>query len=151
MFSKKACRLSVCFTNAKRKAVNDYWMNKEAINTKHLVIPAHRFDPNSQDMLISINTPIIARVSDAELEIANNETFVVKNIKKNAIILCNGLEIDKKDFNKYFYVAYCMTIHKSQGSSFSEEYTIYEWRMLDKRLRYVALSRATDIKNINIV
>ena len=150
-FSKKVCRKSVCFTNAKRKAVNEYWMKKEALTTKHLVIPGHKFDPNSQDMKICINTPIIARVSDAELEIANNETFVVKDIKKNIIVLCNGLQIDKKDFNKYFYVAYCLTIHKSQGCTFSEEYTIYEWRLLDKRLRYVALSRATNIKNINII
>ena len=44
-----------------------------------------------------------------------------------------------------------ITIHKSQGASFNFPYTIHEWNRLNKRLRYVALTRATDKKFINII
>ena len=55
-----------------------------------------------------------------------------------------------EDFTKMFYVAYCVTIHKSQGQTYDHSYTIHEWSMLDERLKYVALSRATQKKFINI-
>ena len=50
-----------------------------------------------------------------------------------------------------FYVAYCITVHKSQGSTFRHEYTIHEFEKFDNRLKYVALSRSSNIKNINIL
>jgi hypothetical protein len=42
------------------------------------------------------------------------------------------------------------TIHKSQGASFNNKYTIHEWNRLDRRLKYVALSRATNENNVKI-
>ena len=54
-------------------------------------------------------------------------------------------------FQKLFYVAYAITTHKSQGETFNEPYTIHEWQHMDERLRYVALTRATTIENINIM
>jgi hypothetical protein len=41
-------------------------------------------------------------------------------------------------------------IHKSQGASFDKKYTIHEWARLDRRLKYVALSRATNENNVKI-
>ena len=55
------------------------------------------------------------------------------------------------EFTKLFYVAYCITIHKSQGQTYNQSYTIHEWEMLDDRLKYVAISRATQKKFINIM
>jgi len=52
-----------------------------------------------------------------------------------------------------FYVAYAITIYKSQGSTFDYPYTIHEYGhpMFDDRLKYVSLSRATSIEHINII
>jgi ATP-dependent exoDNAse (exonuclease V) alpha subunit len=50
-----------------------------------------------------------------------------------------------------FYVAFCLTIHKSQGATFDKPYTIHEFDKLDKTLKYVAMSRATKKQIINIV
>ena len=50
-----------------------------------------------------------------------------------------------------FYVAYAITIHKCQGETYDTPYTIHEWERLNKRLKYVALSRATDKNLINII
>jgi ATP-dependent exoDNAse (exonuclease V) alpha subunit len=48
-------------------------------------------------------------------------------------------------------VAFATTIHKSQGATYNFPYTIHQFNRLDERLRYVALTRATDMKFINIV
>ena len=39
-----------------------------------------------------------------------------------------------------------MTIHLSQGKTFDEPYNINDWEKLDKHLRYVSLTDATDLK-----
>ena len=150
-FDKKHCRLSLAFTNIKRKYINDIWMDREAKDNKFIFVPKHPFDDNSQDMKICEGTPIIARKNELAKDILNNETFTIKNIKKNVFILDNDIEITKDEFAKLFYPAYCITTHKSQGQTFNEAYTIYEWDRFDKRLKYVALSRSTNKNHINII
>ena len=61
------------------------------------------------------------------------------------------MDIPIKDFQRLFYVAYCITVHKSQGETYNEPYTIHEFERFDGRLKYVALSRATDFRLINIL
>ena len=99
--------------------------------------------------------PVIARVNNKQYEIVNNQTFVITkvNFSNETIELTNDGEdvsIDFNEFQRLFYVAYCITIHKCQGCSFREKYCIHEFERLNKRLRYVALSRSSDIKHINI-
>ena len=54
------------------------------------------------------------------------------------------MSISFDEFQKLFYVAWCITIHKSQGSTFNHEYTVHEMEhpRFDNRLKYVALSRS---------
>jgi ATP-dependent exoDNAse (exonuclease V) alpha subunit len=100
--------------------------------------------------------PIISRRNNRDLGIYNNETFTIKEIRRNDDVIIIFDE-DKEqpipivEFTKMFNVAYCMTCHRVQGSTFDEPYTIYEWEKFDERLRYVALSRSTDINLINII
>ena len=49
------------------------------------------------------------------------------------------------------YPAYCITIHCSQGQSYDDAYTIHEWWRLTDKLKYVALTRATNKDLINII
>ena len=62
------------------------------------------------------------------------------------------IAFDIQDFKKMFYPAYCITVHVSQGCTFDKPYTIYDWSHshMDKSAKYVALSRATSIDNIQI-
>ena len=68
--------------------------------------------------------------------------YFMNNERKSNILLSK--------FQEYFYPAYCITIHKSQGQTYNFPYTIHEYERLTKKLKYVALTRATDIKFINI-
>jgi ATP-dependent exoDNAse (exonuclease V) alpha subunit len=97
--------------------------------------------------------PIIARKTTDKYDIMNNETFTILDIDEdNFIINVNGknISIDTKEFTDVFHLSFAMTVFKSQGQTFNENYCIYEWERFDKRMKYVALSRSTDLKYIHI-
>ena len=51
---------------------------KRAPKTKALVIPKHKYDPNSQEMKLFVNTPLIARKTSKILNIMNNQMGKLK-------------------------------------------------------------------------
>jgi ATP-dependent exoDNAse (exonuclease V) alpha subunit len=111
-------------------------------------------DENSQDVVLYPKLPIICKKNDKEMELINNEQFVVTKLTPDTVYFKNEereLKIGVNKFQEFFYPAYCITIHKSQGQSYNFPYSIHEWNRLDKRLKYVALTRSTDIKFINII
>jgi len=97
----------------------------------------------------------MAYKTNNKMNIVNNERFVIDTIINGVIYYSNNMkkqqEIKVDEFQNYFYVAYAATIHKSQACTFDFSYTIHEWEKLDTRLKYVALSRATNKKKINIM
>ena len=58
--------------------------------------------------------------------------------------------IKHTDF-KHFDMAYCITCHVSQGSTYNFPYSIYEYKYFDKKLLYTAMSRSTNKSNINFI
>jgi ATP-dependent exoDNAse (exonuclease V) alpha subunit len=103
--------------------------------------------------------PVIARRHAKQYDTVNNETFIISQIDfKNEIITVTDncekfVDVPVKDFQKMFYPAFAITIYKSQGSTFDYPYTIHEFNhpRFDRRLKYVAMSRATNFENINII
>ena len=99
--------------------------------------------------------PVIARKNNKELNIFNNETFTIKEIRRKEDVITvedygKTQEVPIPVFTKMFNVAYCITSHKSQGSTFDEPYTVHEFERFDERMKYVALSRSSSIEHINI-
>jgi ATP-dependent exoDNAse (exonuclease V) alpha subunit len=105
-------------------------------------------------MTLCVGMPLIARINKKSFNVVNNETFVIEAIKQDIIVIRNTLkekvEIPINKINRFFYLGFCVTIHKSQGQTFNEPYTIHEFNRLDSRLKYVAFSRASLIDNICI-
>jgi ATP-dependent exoDNAse (exonuclease V) alpha subunit len=98
--------------------------------------------------------PIIYKKNDEGMELINNEQFIISKLTSGMVHFKNDekeLKISIDKFQEYFYPAYCITIHKAQGASYNFPYTIHEHSRLDKRLKYVALTRSCDIKFINII
>jgi ATP-dependent exoDNAse (exonuclease V) alpha subunit len=156
-FKNKITDIGICFTNEMRMIRNKIKMD-EVIRRKRekpLELKGLDYDPNSQDVRLCAGMPVIARRNNRDLNIYNNETFTIKEIRRKEDIIIvfdedREQEIPIPEFVKMFNVAYCLTCHRVQGSTFDEPYTIYEFERFDERLRYVALSRATDINLINI-
>ena len=125
-----------------------------------LELPKLHYDKNSQNVRLLTKMPIIARINAKDYDIFNNETFTIKKIDLDSQIISitddvqterPPIEIPIKDFQRLFNVAYCITVCRSQGSTYNHDYTLHEFDRYDNRMKYVALSRATDIKHINIV
>jgi ATP-dependent exoDNAse (exonuclease V) alpha subunit len=149
--------LHISFTNKTRKEINHKIMDKviKQKKKKYLELKALPYDGNSQDVKLIAGTPVIARVNNRQLDIVNNQTFVITkvNFSNSTIELDDDGEsvtVEFDCFQRLFYVGYCLTIHKCQGCTFNQSYTIHEFDRLDKRLRYVSLSRSTNLKHINI-
>ena len=86
----------------------------------------------------------------------NSDTGKVVGFDNNNIIIKidgvdDDVEISHDHFGKAFYPAYCIKVHKSQGITIEEPYTIHDWEDMDNRLKYVAMSRTTTAKHINIL
>ena len=157
-FKNKMTNRHICFTNKKRMTINKMEMDRmiKLKKVKAFELEGLNYDPNSQNVRLCAGMPIIARRNNKELNIFNNETFTIKAIKKTdnvIVIIDDGKEqqVPIPEFTKMFNIAFCITTHKSQGATFDEPYTIHEFEQFDERLKYVALSRATDINLINII
>ena len=76
---------------------------------------------------------MIACRTVGKYEIANCDEFIVKSFdKSNVKLKCDTMEknIEISDIAKYFYPAYCITVHRSQGTTFDHPYTIFEWHLI---------------------
>ena len=85
---------------------------------------------------------------------SNNDQFTVQKVAADVITLTDGhetMEIETADFTRLFNLAYCITIHSSQGETFDHPYTIYEFHKMDARLKYVSISRSTKKEYINMI
>ena len=147
---------NLAFTNKKRIEINKICMDSEKskYHGKKYILEPNKHDSESQEVTLYKNLPIICKKNDEALELINNEQFVVSKITDTHVHVKNDIKtliIDMDKFQEYFYVAYCITIHKSQGATYNFPYTIHQFNRLDKRLKYVAFTRATDMKLINII
>ena len=131
--------------------MNKWWKKSNSTKKeKTLELQALDYDGNSQDVKLLAGMPVIARTNNIKYGIVNNQTFVIKEIsqKDETIVLKDDdeqIQIPFDQFQHMFDVAYCITIYKSQGVSINEPYLIHDWDKLDSRLKYVALTRSTDI------
>ena len=146
----------ISFTTATRIKVNHRMMQQVVKQKKKKPLRLEKlfYDKNSQNVELLPGMPIIARVNEKKLDIFNNELFTIKTIKQEDIIIYDEekeITIPIKSFQRLFNIAYCITVYKSQGSTFDHSYTIHEFDRFDERLKYVALSRSSNIKHINIV
>ena len=106
----------------------------------------------TKELKIQLGTPLIARRSHKDLGFAKNEIFTIVGIADDEIklYLRETISLTKKDIMKYFLSAYCITIHKSQGDTYTDKYTIWDWDNISsqtnfkRRLRNVAQGRSKD-------
>jgi 5-methylcytosine-specific restriction enzyme A len=154
---------------------------KKAKTSNYITLQKLEYDDNSQDVILVNKTPLIAKVNNGNLKLINNERYIIKKVDKNTkeIVVENSREVPKKDkdgneikdkdgnivmdkiiktlkikadeFQKLFRIGYAFTTHSAQGMSIDKPYTIHEFNRMDKKLKYVALSRATKYENINII
>jgi hypothetical protein len=162
--------VNICHTNKYRKEVIAECVERflaKHPNARRFAVRELYYDKNTQPFELCEEMPVIARINCKALKFANNEQFLVKKIKDDEIILTNEksvindegdivqvkkeISVPTKTFHKQFMSAFCITLYKSQGQTFKTPYCIHEFEKYSRRMKLVAVSRATAIDNINIV
>lgn len=149
--------LNLAYTHRTRINVNRECMERYLKNYKltTVYIPRNIHNPKTQNVNLAKGMPIIAHKTDKPKSIINSQTFIITQVSSTEI----KYKFDKdvytipiSDFHKYFYLGFCITIHASQGATFNEKYTIHDWEIecFCDKAKYVAMSRSTDINNIQI-
>ena len=114
-----------------------------------IVILKDKKNPKTQNVTLSKGMPIIAHTTNKVMNILNSQTFNIIDINTENFTIINDdvkVKIPITEFHKYFYIGFCITIHASQGETYTSKYTIHDWnftRFCD-RAKYVAMSRGTN-------
>ena len=76
-----------------------------------------------------------------------------ERVDENDEIYENAMQVEIDKVQKLFYLNYCSTIHKVQGDTIKEAFTIWDWNhpCMSRKAKYTALSRATCVEHISIV
>ena len=176
-FSNKITKHNLCYTNKKRKEINNIVMDMVNKNNKEDIyyIPKFKLHKKKeekekdfiirnntskyQDIYISKGMPVISCITKEGGAVAvNNEEFIIHDINKEKIELItqrpdgeHKIEMSITEFRRDFLLSYAITIHKSQGTTIDNKLTIWEWDKQSKKLKYTAITRATKYENINLM
>jgi len=149
--------LNIAYTHRTRKHINKKCMAKFSGDAEFLTCGKAIYNKKTQDVKIYEGLPIVAYKNMQKENIFNSEVYHIKSIDMNdktfSLMVGDEVKIMKAhEFKNMFYPAYCITAHVSQGCTFETPYTIHDWNhpRMDITAKYVALSRATNIKNIQI-
>ena len=156
---------NLAFTNKTRKAIINIKQN-ELVNPYCFEVDEKELGPKSKQdgptkfLKFKKETPLLARKSVRDLGISKNEMFIVMMYCREILWVYSENDRDKVIqipmdlITKYFMSGFCITIHKSQGETYTDEYAIHDWNLLSvrsgkdaHRLRYVAVSRSVDYQN----
>ena len=132
IFNNKESYSNICFTNKKRIETNQQCNERYIKETgiKFIYINKLPYDDNSQPYKLYKGIPLISRLNIKKYNVYNNEFYSVKEWKKEYLVVKNEMneKLSINDIPRMFNVGYCITTHKSQGETFQESYTIYEWK-----------------------
>ena len=162
--TQQTTKRNLCAYNITRKQVIE---KLQDLHPCKIVIESKKHDNlrgHTKYTKIDIGTPMIAMKTQLEKGIAKNEMFYVVAIDdEDNITLINTdadeelrveVEYNKDELLKYFQSGWAITIHKAQGETYKDKYTIWDWRSIamkrcnfGRKLRYVAQSRSNDPEN----
>jgi ATP-dependent exoDNAse (exonuclease V) alpha subunit len=166
-FTHNPCKINICYTNETRMLVNEALMEK--FRTKQSIeLKKISADANSQDVVLSEGMPIIGTKNNKKFKIINNQQYTLFKISNDVLHIRekdaqeeakkskkaykgNEIYLPINQFQRMFYPAFCITTHKMQGETINKAYAIHDFHMMDQKLKYVALTRATCKQIINII
>lgn len=150
---------NISYTNRTRKRINEAVNNYMTKNKKYINIEytGDKTEP-PQSVKAYEGMPLISTKNSKNGEMVNNETFKIKNVNNEQLTAVSQraegeheITIKTEEFHKMFLMGYCVTAHKSQGETIDGKINIYDWDLMDKRLKYTAITRTTKKQNVKII
>ena len=143
------CWINLCYTNEKRNEINRIMFQK-FIQDKEVI--------KYNDVDICIGLPVISLFNSPTKGLFNSRIFTIIDITDEGVKLSDNVFVpkklftfkpSKKDGKAKFDYAFCMTVHKFQGSEIKEDFCIYEIEKMDKRLLNTALTRGQTLDKVH--
>ena len=154
---RELTELNIAYTHKTRKDINRQCMDKFSVGKEWIFAHKSSFNKKTQTSKLFVGMPIVAHRNFKKEGIFNSELFTIShiNFQSKTFSFVDGdttQTFPVKLFSSMFFPAFCLTAHTSQGCTFNTKYTIYDWNhpRMDQTAKYVALSRATSIQNIQI-
>jgi hypothetical protein len=112
IFSNKETEINICWTNEKRKLINDKYMKlayKKDRTRYYFRLPKLQYDENSQDVILVRNMPLIAKVNNSKLKLINNDRYIITKIdvdenEMTVKAVRNETTLKKDEFQKVFNI-----------------------------------------------
>lgn len=148
---------------------------KNAELEKVVQLEADPLDDDTQDVWLYPGLPVISCTTTAATEqpdlpadagitqrlraakdMQNNEVLDVVEVDEETLTVRSRNEGNKlrtfptADFHRLFRVSYCITVHKTQGDTITEDFTIWEHERMSRRMLYTALTRAKHAQQISL-
>jgi energy-coupling factor transporter ATP-binding protein EcfA2 len=135
------CERSLAFTNETVNHINAKMHRKEGIEIDGF---GHIYP----------GLPLVCIDHSHKTQAINQESFIVKHVYQDRIVISSELRklelrITHNQLAELFTLAYCMTVHKAQGSTFNFPYTIYDLEIMPAEILIVAMSRTTRFEYVN--
>lgn len=142
--------INISYTNKTRKEVNKKCMERNRGTTFTDIAVKQDDDEDCQNVSVFVGCPVIYRVSNNDMGIIKNKRTTITTITADTIITADNQTIKISEFHKWLNVGYCFTVHKFQGQTIDQPFTIWDTKMMDFRLIYTALTRSRKYDFINI-
>ena len=152
-------QVNICRTNAMRVTLNEELMRKQKMQKQKngagssahdpYFISKSKLNPKSQDVWLTLDTPIMCIKNNKKLSLKNGASFKLTSIEKDKIVIGKNTFTEAL-FAEYFVVSYAVTNHKIQGLTIKESFNVYEWTKMTAREKYTAYSRTSDGDNVKI-
>ena len=148
-YQSTECELALCHTNDAVDAINKKWNEhyaKQHTKKKEVI----GFD--NTKFIMYVDLKVMAYKTHAGNTFTNSQDLTVKSWTDTTFQLQddkgNTIELDMK-YTTSFKPRFALTVHKSQGSTYTDNYSIYEYESMKPRMLYVALTRARTKKQVN--
>jgi len=141
--------LALCHTNDAVDAINKKW-NEHYAGKQTTKKEVKGFDNTTFIMYVGMK--LMAYKTHSAYTFTNSQELTVKSWNKDTMSLItmkNDTINVNISYTTSFKPRFAMTVHKSQGSTFIENYSIYEYEAMSPRMLYVALTRARNKEQVN--
>ena len=148
-YGNKECDLSLCWTN----------LCVDTLNSKYNEMHAKKYNKvkevkgyGNTKILLHKNLQLLAYRSSLAKKYYNSEDFTVVDFDDEHFSLKSAegetIKVDIK-FTNHFKPFYAITVHKAQGMTINNPYSIYEYDRMKHNMLYVALTRTSKEEYVN--
>ena len=105
------------------------------------------------------------KMGEGGVYIANQEIYTITQVAKGAVvmetkrkfqsdrdmaIITHTVSVPQCELRRFFRLGYCVTTHSAQGATFTENFTLWDTKLMPKKVLYTAVGRARRFAQVHL-